>query len=137
MNKMDGLLRWRYSKEPACQCRRHKRCKGCGFDPWVRKIPWRRAWQPTPVFLSGETHGQRNLVGYIQSMGCQRVGHNEVTEHTHTHTHTHTRTLSRHLILILLRIPYKRRRQWHPTPVLLPGKSHGWRSLEGCSPWGR
>ena len=29
------------------------------------------------------------------------------------------------------------RRQWHPTPVLLPGKSHGWRSLEGCSPWGR
>ena len=33
--------------------------------------------------------------------------------------------------------PYTRRRQWHPTPVLLPGKSHGWRSLEGCSPWGR
>ena len=31
----------------------------------------------------------------------------------------------------------KRRRQWHPTPVLLPGKSHGWRSLVGCSPWGR
>ena len=31
----------------------------------------------------------------------------------------------------------ERRRQWHPTPVLLPGKSHGWRSLEGCSPWGR
>ena len=31
----------------------------------------------------------------------------------------------------------QRRRQWHPTPVLLPGKSHGWRSLEGCSPWGR
>ena len=33
-----------------------------GFDPWVRKIPWRRAWQP--VFLPGESHGQRNLVGY-------------------------------------------------------------------------
>ena len=33
--------------------------------------------------------------------------------------------------------PYLRRRQWHPTPVLLPGKSHGWRSLVGCSPWGR
>ena len=30
----------------------------------------------------------------------------------------------------------QRRRQWHPTPVLLPGKSHGWRSLVGCSPWG-
>jgi len=36
----------------------------CGFDPWVRKIPWRRAWQPTPVFLPGESHGQRSLVGY-------------------------------------------------------------------------
>ena len=35
-----------------------------GFDPWVRKIPWRREWQPTPVFLPGESHGQRSLVGY-------------------------------------------------------------------------
>ena len=54
---------WRVSggKEPACQCRRLKRH---GFSPWVGKIPWRRAWQPTPVFLPGETHGQRNLVGY-------------------------------------------------------------------------
>ena len=42
-------------KEPACHCRR---CKRCRFDPWVRKIPWRRAWQPTPVFLPGESHGQ-------------------------------------------------------------------------------
>ena len=42
-------------KEPACQCRR---CRRCEFDPWVRKIPWRRAWQPTPVFLPGESHGQ-------------------------------------------------------------------------------
>ena len=48
-------------KEPTCQCRRYKRC---GFDPWVRKIPWRKAWQPTPVFLPGESHGQRNLEGY-------------------------------------------------------------------------
>ena len=36
----------------------------CGFDPWVGKIPWRRAWQPTPVFLPGEAHGQKNLAGY-------------------------------------------------------------------------
>ena len=42
-------------KEPACQCRRHKRWL---FDPWVGKIPWRRAWQPTPVFLPGESHGR-------------------------------------------------------------------------------
>ena len=46
-------------KEPACQCMRHKRDRG--FDPWARKIPWRRAWQPTPVFLLGEPHGQRSL----------------------------------------------------------------------------
>ena len=41
-------------KEPICQCRRHKKC---GFSLWVGKIPWRRAWQPTPVFLPGESHG--------------------------------------------------------------------------------
>ena len=35
-----------------------------GFDPWVEKIPWRWAWQPTPVFLPGESHGQRSLVAY-------------------------------------------------------------------------
>ena len=34
------------------------------FNPWVRKIPWRRKWQPTPAFLSGKFHGQRSLVGY-------------------------------------------------------------------------
>ena len=35
-----------------------------GFDPWVREIPWRKTWKPTPVFLLGEFCGQRNLVGY-------------------------------------------------------------------------
>ena len=35
-----------------------------GFDPWVRKIPWRKKWQPTPVLLPGKSHGQRSLVGY-------------------------------------------------------------------------
>ena len=49
------------SKEPACQRRRTKRWE---FDPWVGKIPWRRKWQPTPLFLPGESHGQRSLVGY-------------------------------------------------------------------------
>ena len=38
-------------------------CGRRGFDPWVRKFPWRRKWQPTPVFLPGESHGQRSLVG--------------------------------------------------------------------------
>ena len=48
-------------KEPTCQCRRHKRH---GFSPWVGKIPWRRAWLPTLVFLLGESHGQRSVAGY-------------------------------------------------------------------------
>ena len=46
-------------KEPTCQSRRHKRC---GFDPWVGRSPGRG--QPSPVFLPGESHGQRSLVGY-------------------------------------------------------------------------
>ena len=48
-------------KESTCQCRRHKRHR---LQPWVGKIPWRRAWQPTPVFLPLEFHGQRSLAGY-------------------------------------------------------------------------
>ena len=48
-------------KEPVCQCRRHKRPE---FSRWVGKIPWRRAWQPSPVFLPRESHGQRSLEGY-------------------------------------------------------------------------
>ena len=43
----------------------------CRFDPWVRKIPWRRAWQPTPVFLPGKSHGQRCLAGF--SPGCCKL----------------------------------------------------------------
>ena len=42
----DGASKWRRGKESACQCRR---CQRHGLDPWNRKIPWRRAWQPTPV----------------------------------------------------------------------------------------
>ena len=53
-----GLPRWLSGKESTCQCRRH------GFSPWVGKIPWRRKWQLTAVFLPGESHGQRSLVGY-------------------------------------------------------------------------
>ena len=49
------------AKESTYQCRRLKRCR---FSSWVGKIPWRRKWQPTPVFLPGKSHGQGNLVGY-------------------------------------------------------------------------
>ena len=48
-------------KEPACQCRRPKARR---FDSWVWKILWRKAWQPTPVFLPAESHGQRILAAY-------------------------------------------------------------------------
>ena len=57
----DQLLRWLSGKEPAGQWRKHKRRR---FDLWVRKIPRRRARQPTPVFLPRESHGQRSLVSY-------------------------------------------------------------------------
>ena len=53
--------RWLSGKEPACQSRWHRRR---GFDPWVGKIHWERKWQPTPVLLPGESHGQRSLAGY-------------------------------------------------------------------------
>ena len=55
-----GLPRWLSGKEPSCQCRSYRSCR---FDPWVGKILWRRKWQPTPVFLPGESHEQGNLVG--------------------------------------------------------------------------
>ena len=78
--------RWLNDRESACQCRRH------WFDPWVRKIPWRRKWESTPVFLPGESRGQRSL------MGCNLWGHKEsdiperACTHTYTYTNTHTHT---------------------------------------------
>ena len=64
--KYSGLPSWLTGKESACQCRSHRRC---GLDPWVRKIPRRRKWQPTPTFLLGESQGQRSLAGY-SPWGC-------------------------------------------------------------------
>ena len=52
------------------------------FGPCIRKIPWRRAWQPTPVFLPRESHGQRSLAGY-SPWGCKELGTTEATYHTH------------------------------------------------------
>ena len=71
------LPRWLSDKESACQCRRHRRC---GLDPWIGKIPWRREWQPTLVFLPGKSHSWRSLAGYSP------WGHQEsdTTEHTCT-----------------------------------------------------
>ena len=68
--------------EPACKYRRHKRR---GFSPWVGKIPWRRAWQPTPVCLPGESHGQRSLAG-SSPWSCKESHMTEVTDHACMHT---------------------------------------------------
>ena len=64
-------------KEPAYQCRRGKRPR---FDPWVRKIPWRRAWQPTPVFLPGDSPWTEEPGGY-GSKGRKESNTTEATEH--------------------------------------------------------
>ena len=66
-----GLPIWLSGKESACHCRGHRRC---WFDSWVGKIPRRRERQPTPVFLPGESHGQRSSAGY-SPWGCKRTGH--------------------------------------------------------------
>ena len=79
-------------KELACQCRRHRRCR---LDCWVWKIPWRKAQQPTLVSLTGESHGQSNLVSYTPQ-GRKESDMTEATQHestrvcnTHTYTFTH------------------------------------------------
>ena len=68
--RRNGWLLWWLRQQRIClQCRRPR------FDPWVSKVPWRREWQPTLVFLPGEFHAQRSLVGYSQSTESQRAGH--------------------------------------------------------------
>ena len=62
-----------------------------GFDPWVRKIPWRRKWKPTPVFLPGESHGWRSLVGY-SPWGRKEL---DTTERLHFHFQEKQKILGR------------------------------------------
>ena len=84
-------------KESACQCKRH------GFLPWVGKIPWRRKWQPTPVFLPGKSHNRGTWRATVQfssvaqsyptlcdPMDCNTPGlpvHHQLPEFTQTHVH--------------------------------------------------
>ena len=87
-------------KEPTYQYRRHKRR---GFNPWVRKIPWRRAWQPTPVFLPGESH-RGSWWATVRRVTKSRTRLKQLT-HTHTHAHAHHLLCSvlSHVQLFLLR----------------------------------
>ena len=97
-----------YGEESTCQCRR---CKRGRLDPQVGKIPWSRKWQLTPApDVTEHAHMLRVCVCVCDIYVFMEI------------------TLSLRLIW---------RKQWHPIPVLLHGKSHGWRSLIGCSPWGR
>ena len=121
-------------KEPAYQWGRLERQ---GLDPWVGKIPWERKWQPTPVFLPGAFPWTEEPAG-LQSMGSQRVGHdwsNLACMHAAIKNKCQCWRPKRHWFDCWVRnIPW--RRKWQPTPVFLPGKSYGQRSLAGYSPWG-
>ena len=83
-NQLDnkGLPRGHSGKKPTCQCRR------CGLNPWVGKIPWRRKWQPTLVFLPEKSHGQRSLVGMVHGVKKSQ------TEQLSTQPHTLDNTVS-------------------------------------------
>ena len=78
-----GLPRCLSGKESAYQCRRPR------FGSWVRKIPWRKEWLPTPVFLPGEFHGQRNLMGY----GPWDHRESDMTERLSMHTQPRLQSL--------------------------------------------
>ena len=109
-----GLPGGACGKELACQCRRPR------FYPWVGKIiPWRREWLPTPVFLSGELHGQKSLVGY-SPWGCKE-----------SKSRTRLEQLHFHFSLSCIG-------EGNGNPlVFLPGESQGQGSLVGCRLWGR
>ena len=68
------MARW---SRVSLHCRRHR------FDSWVGKIPWRRQWQPTPVFLPGEFHGQRKLVATVHGVPKNQT---QLSNYTHTHS---------------------------------------------------
>ena len=116
---------------------------------------WKRQWHPTPVLLPGKSRGRRSLVG------CSPWGLEESDTTERLHFHFSLLCIGEGngnpLQCSCLENPRdgvaqswtrlkwfssssssekNGRRKWHPTPVLLPGKSHGWRSLVGCSPWG-
>ena len=133
------------NKEPAGQCRRHKRWHG--FNPWIRNIPWRRACNPLQysclenpmdrgawrvtfhrVAKSQTWNAPYSSTlawkiswmeepGGLQSMGSLRVGHSWATS-------------------LSLFTSMHWRRKWQPTPVFLPGESQGRGSLVGCRLWG-
>ena len=138
-------------KKPACQRRRHKRR---GFNPWVMKSSWRRAWQPTQVFLPEEYRRQRSLGGH--SPQCRKESDTtEATQHILTlmcsalelGDLSTLQGLPQCLCWLRICLRCRRpwfdpwvgkipwRRKWQSAPVFLLGKSHGQRSLAGYLQW--
>ena len=131
-----------------CQCRRHKRC---GFNPWVGKIPWKRASNSLQYSCLENPMNKRSLVGYSP------WGHKEsdMTQHPSMYADrprdrnkwtswvalvektppASTGDVRRGFDLWVRKILW--RRVWQPTPVFLPRESHGQRSLVGYSLWGQ
>ena len=126
----------------------------------------RRRWHPTPVLLPGKSHGRRSLVGcspwgckesdtteqlpFYFSLSCTGEGNgtplqcsclenprDEGVWWAAVYGVAQSPTRLKQLSSSSSSNKSDQRRRWHPTPVLLSGKSHGWRSLVGCSPWGR
>ena len=83
MEKSTNYLEWWLGgKEATCQCKRP------GFDPWVRKIPWRRKWQATPVSLPGESHQEGSLVGY-SPQGRKELDMTKQLKNSNCSVHSH------------------------------------------------
>ena len=114
-------------------------CRRPSFDPWVGKLPWRRKWQPTQVFLPGESQGQRSLVGYSP------WGHKASDTSEWLHFTSSAGTSGKELTCQCKR---HERQVWSwvwegplekekdPTPVFLPRESPGQRTLAGYCPKG-
>ena len=149
------LSRWLSGKGSACQCRGH------GFGPWVREIPWRRKLQPTPVFMSGESHGIRSLMGYSPWGRKESDTTEQLNRHTCSAIWVHWLDLCLCLQMIFIKCfntaldclwhppltnPHcKSIRRWglcevirngNPLQYFLPGEFHRQRSLVGYSQWG-
>jgi len=124
--------KWLSGKESICQCRRHRdvgSIPGLGrslekeMETHSSILAWKIPWTGEP--------------GRLQSVGLLRVGHDLATEFTHLLSISLPLLHPREIYDILKSKDNPCIGQRHPTPVLLPGKSHVWRSLVGYSPWGR
>ena len=122
-----GLSSWLSGKESVCQCRRRR------FNPCVRKIPWRRKWQPIPLSLPEKSHGQRNLAGY--SIWHQELDkESDMTYWLSTHTCTQASiclsTKSRWQLITDIKLIHIYGSNWHTVDTLTASRFFSWSSLQ-------